>query len=423
MWSRLIGVFAGALLAAVVQAATAAGPSPWYGTDARGEPSIELYFFWSQYCPHCLEARPFVERLAREHGWLRVHSLEVGANRDNAGRYMDMAAQLGQRAEAVPAFLFCGEMHVGYDSAASTGALLEARLQACRARLASGGGEGEATPGVPLVLPLPGGFDPRAWSLPLTTLVLAGLDAFNPCAFFVLLFLLSLMVHARSRTRMLLVGAVFVLFSGLVYFVFMAAWLNVFLLAGELRAVTVAAGAVAVAMALVNIKDFAWFQRGLALSIPQAAKPGLFARARALLGVSSLPAVLTGTVLLALAANAYELLCTAGFPMVYTRMLTLHQLPVAGYYAYLALYNMVYVLPLAAIVIAFALTLGARKLTEDEGRRLKLLSGLMMLGLGVLLLVAPQWLNYPATAVTLLALSLGITWLAGRWRNAAGQKS
>ena len=59
-------------------------------------------------------------------------------------------------------------------------------------------------------------------------MVLAGLDAFNPCAFFVLLFLLSLLVHARDRRRMLLIGGVFVFFSGAIYFVFMAVWLNVF---------------------------------------------------------------------------------------------------------------------------------------------------------------------------------------------------
>ena len=84
------------------------------------------------------------------------------------------------------------------------------------------------------------------------TLVLAGMDAFHPCAFFVLLFLLSLLVHAKSRTRMAIVGGTFVLFSGLVYFVFMAAWLNVFLIAGELRVITAIAGLVALTVAALG---------------------------------------------------------------------------------------------------------------------------------------------------------------------------
>jgi hypothetical protein len=89
------------------------------------------------------------------------------------------------------------------------------------------------------------------------TVVLAGLDAFNPCAFFVLLFLLSLLVHAHDRRRMLLIGGVFVFFSGLIYFVFMAAWLNVcFCWLGELRFMTLLAGLLAVSIGGLNVKDF-----------------------------------------------------------------------------------------------------------------------------------------------------------------------
>jgi len=76
--------------------------------------------------------------------------------------------------------------------------------------------------------------------------------------------------------------------------------------------------------------------------------------------------------------------------MVYTRLLTLADLSPAGRYAYLAAYNLIYIVPLALIVAVFTRTLGARKLTEREGRLLKLLSGVMMLELGLLLLLAPE---------------------------------
>jgi len=240
------------------------------------------------------------------------------------------------------------------------------------------------------------------FSLPALTLIIAGLDAFNPCAFFVLLFLLSLLVHARDRNKMLLVGGVFVFFSGLIYFLFMAAWLNVFLILEELRYVTLGAGIVAVAVALINIKDFFWFKAGVSLTIPDRAKPLLYQRMRNLVAAARWPSVLAGTAALAIVANAYELLCTAGFPMVYTRILTLRGLPALDYYLWLALYNLVYVVPLAVIVAVFTFTLGGRKLQEEEGRLLKLVSGNMMLGLGLTLLFAPQWLdNLGATALLL----------------------
>ena len=263
-------------------------------------------------------------------------------------------------------------------------------------------------------LPFLGRLDPAAVSLPVYTLVIAGLDAFNPCAFFVLLFLLSLLVHARSRARMLFIGGVFVLFSGLIYFLFMAAWLNLFLWLGELRLVTLGAGVLAVLVALVNIKDYFWFRRGPSLSIPDGAKPGLYQRMRGLLRADSLPALTLGTVALAIVANSYELLCTAGFPMIYTRILTLAGLSPLAHYLYLGLYNLIYVVPLLVIVLIFARTLGGRKLSEAEGRVLKLVSGLMMLGLGTLLLVAPGALNDPLAALALLGLAVGLTWVIHR---------
>jgi len=209
---------------------------------------------------------------------------------------------------------------------------------------------------------------------------------------------------------MLIIGCTFIFFSGLIYFLFMAAWLNLFLLAGNLKAITVTAGVVALAVSLINIKDFFLFNRGISLSIPDSAKPKLYQRMRGLLASTSLISMLAGTVVLAVAANTYELLCTAGFPMVFTRILTLHSLPSLTYYLYLVLYNVIYIIPLASIVIMFTVTLGARKLTEWEGRKLKLVSGLMMLFLGMVLLMRPALLNNVAVAAGMLAAALLLSW-------------
>ena len=254
-------------------------------------------------------------------------------------------------------------------------------------------------------LPVLGEIDTAKTSLPLLTVVIAGLDGFNPCAFFVLFLLLSILIYAQSRKTMLLIGGTFVFFSGFVYFIFMAAWLNLFLLVGQLKMITLIAGAIAVLIALVNIKDFFFFKKGVSLSIPEAAKPKLFERTRGLLKKGSLPSMMFGTVVLAIAANTYELLCTAGFPMVYTRALTLNNLPTLTYYLYLLLYNVIYVIPLAAIVVTFTITLGARKLTEWQGQVLKLISGIMMLYLGIVLLARPMLLNNILISAGLLMTS------------------
>ena len=133
-------------------------------------------------------------------------------------------------------------------------------------------------------------------------------------------------------------------------------------------------------------------------------------RTRSLVTNGSMPAMVVATLSLAIVANLYELLCTAGFPMVYTRLLTLNNLAAAEYYLYLLLYNIVYILPLLLIMALFVVTMGQRKLQEHEGRVLKLLSGLMMLTLGGLLVFAPAALDNLWVAVGVLLGSVALTW-------------
>ncbi len=393
----------------------ASAEDPWLRTGADGQPEVQLYFFWSLSCPHCTVAHPYIEAIPQARPWVRLHALELSRHPENVRKYEAMARAIGVEADGVPVWLFCGETHVGWDGDETTGTTIRQRLDDCRARVA-GGAPTRAQPpaAAPINLPLIGALDPASLSLPALTLVLAGLDAFNPCAFFVLLFLLSMMAHQKSRTRMLVIGGVFVAISGLMYFAFMAAWLNVFQLFGHLAWVTLAAGALAVFVGAVNVKDFFAFEKGLTLSIPESKKPDIFRRTRSILGAENLPTMIAATAFLAIAANFYELLCTAGFPMVYTRLLTLADLSPAARYGYLAFYNLIYVVPLAVIVAVFAGSLGARKLSEREGRLLKLLSGAMMLELGLLLLLAPERLSQVGIAFGLMAVAGLVTLVAAR---------
>jgi thiol-disulfide isomerase/thioredoxin len=424
---RLLALFA------LLLGSTVAGADPdpksdefWYGAAANGTPTVRLYYFFSPTCPHCQAAAPYIDELQARWPWLEVKKFAVKDNRANAKFYYETALSLGTKALSVPGFVFCRQVLIGYDTADTTGAEIAKALEACHERrLANPTATAAPAAGTPaspaeqsaattINLPFVGMVDVQAFSLPVLTVVLAGMDAFNPCAFFVLLFLLSLLVHARSRARMAIVGGTFVLFSGLVYFVFMAAWLNVFLIAGELRVITVIAGLLALTVATLNIKDFFWFKEGPSLSIPESAKPGLFKRMRGIVATGNLGPMLASTVLLAIVANSYELLCTAGFPMVYTRVLTLAGLETWQYYAWLAVYNVIYVIPLLVIVIVFVRTMGARKLSESEGRVLKLVSGFMMLGFGLLLLAAPQLLTNPLASIVVLLVAVAVALLAAR---------
>ncbi|MCG3181762.1 MAG: hypothetical protein BIFFINMI_04168 [Phycisphaerae bacterium] len=401
--------------------------------QAAEPPALTIHYFRADGCPHCEDAGAFFARLAAEEPRIAVRDYEVSRDAANRALFQSALDALGVAEGGVP-FIFVGDWAtLGYHTDATTGAEIRRQVARCLAAdcpdaleaIRAGRAPAAQTPreaGADVLrLPLIGEVDAAALSLPLLTLTLAGLDAFNPCAFFVLLFLLSMMAHQKSRARMLTVGGIFVLFSGLMYFAFMAAWLNLFQLLGQLAWVTLAAGLLAVVVGAMNVKDFFRFGRGVSLSIPESKKPDIFRRARAILAADNLPAMLMATVFLAVAANFYELLCTAGFPMVYTRLLTLGEPSPAVRYLYLAFYNLIYVLPLAAIVVVFARTLGARKLGEREGRLLKLLSGTMMLELGALLLFAPEWLSRLGVAFALLAVALAVTWIAARLTREKGE--
>ena len=208
----------------------------------------------------------------------------------------------------------------------------------------------------------------------------------------VLLFMLSLLATLANRMKMLLIAGTFVAVEGLAYFAFMAAWLNLFLLIGISRITELVLGAIGVLAGAVNIKDFWAFKRGISLSIPETAKPRLYERIRRILQAENMTVALLGTVVFAVLVQAVELLCTAGLPALYTRVLSLQQLEWWAYYGYLVLYNIAYMLDDVIVLAIGIITLSRYRLQEREGRWLKLISGLVMAGLGMILVMKPEWL-------------------------------
>ncbi len=259
-------------------------------------------------------------------------------------------------------------------------------------------------------LPLFGEIETKKYSLPLLTFLIALADGFNPCAFFVLTFLLAALIGlAGARRKILLVGSIFIFFSALFYFLFMSVLLNVFQLGKQITILTLVAGAIAVFAGIVNIKDYFFFQKGISLTLPKGRKEKFFALVKKLSLAKSTWALITGTAIIAATVNIYELLCTFGFPMVYTRILTLRELSSLEYYFYLILYNLVYVIPLAIIVLIFAITLGKKTFSQMWVRRLKLISGFMILFLGLILIAKPKLLESVLTAFEILFAAIIIS--------------
>ena len=385
MDSRRNGISVVAIIATLLLPNHSVAQAPERAGSVRTAGSCEdVVLFYRESCPHCERAHAFLDELERENPQIVVMRFDVERDAQARNRFLDLSEQHGITRPGVPSFLVCGQFTVGFDRSETTGEIIKTQLRGGTVSI-----EQQFTE-------LTGGrfsnLSVERLGLPLFTIVIGLVDGFNPCAMWVLTFLLSLLVGIGSRPKIVLIAGTFVLVSGVMYFAFMAAWLNAFLLVGYSRPLQLVLGAVAALIGAIHIKDFVAFKRGVSLSIPESAKPTLFLRMRRVVTAESLLASLFGVALLAILVNVVELLCTAGLPAVFTQILALRDLSALEHYGYLALYNVAYVFDDALMVAIAVFTLVRWRMHERHGRWLKLVSGATICSLGAVLLFAPQWL-------------------------------
>ncbi|MDJ0955884.1 MAG: thioredoxin family protein [Arenicellales bacterium] len=356
-------------------------------SEADSEECQTIVIFHRPNCPHCGRALDFLADLKKQHPSVTITKLDINESPEIRHRFIVLNQKLKVQRPGVPSFLICENFLVGFDTAQTTGVEIKRFL-----RLETGPAPPQPPHSGWVEIPWLGAIDINNMGLPLFTVTMGLIDGFNPCAMWVLLFLLSLLVHLKDRRRIVLIAGTFVLVSGVVYFAFMAAWLNLFLVVGVSRSLQISVGILAIVIGAVNVKDFFAISEGFSLTIPDSAKPGIYARVRRIINAENLAAALTGVTVLAVLVNLIELLCTAGLPAVYTQILVSHDLDTTGHYGYLLLYNVAYMIDDALMVGIVVYTLSHYKLGEKYGRWLKLVSGCVIAGLGTLLVFAPQLL-------------------------------
>jgi hypothetical protein len=132
---------------------------------------------------------------------------------------------------------------------------------------------------------------------------------------------------------------------------------------------------------------------------------------RKIVKITSIPSLIAATIILAISANTVELFCSLNLPVIYTAILTTHSFTPIQFYLYLFFYNLIYIIPLIVITLIVVITLGRKKLSEFQGRMLKLFSGIMIFSLGEILLLNSNMLSDFFVAIGILILSLGITFI------------
>lgn len=353
-----------------------------------------FYFFYSYKCPHCHEAQPFIAAIENEYPDITFKKLEVLKVPENMRLFREMTKKLGIQGGGVPTFIFNGKFIVGFQSGHHD-ALIREMIDMNKAADGESCGEQcqECKENV-IDVPVLGKIDAQLVKLPSFTFIIGLLDGVNPCAMWVLMFLLTLLVAAKDRKKVMMIGSVFVISSGIVYFLFMTAWLNIFTFMGMTTYVTIALGVIALIMGLINMKEFFFFKKGVSLMIPDKVKPKLFEKMRRIINNKNMFLSVLGTIALAFFVNLIELGCTIGLPAIYTRVLSIQNVPTLKKYLYMALYNVYYVIPLAIIVLVFVVTMGKHRFEEKHAKKLKLVSGLLMLTLGLILIIKPDLLVF-----------------------------
>jgi thiol-disulfide isomerase/thioredoxin len=378
-----------------------------FAQETSGGEEVNIYFFTAEGCPHCAAEKAFLDKLEQKYDNLDIHVLEVIKSRENAELLAKAGKELNADVSGVP-FTIVGEQHfIGWYNEEITGKAIEDAINCVvnnhctdvvsglmASNSSENSSENKKTIPEKLHLPIIGEVETKNLSLPLLTLLLAGLDGFNPCAMWVLLFLISLLFGMQNKKRMWIFGSVFIAASAVVYFLFMAAWLNLFLFLGFIFWVRVLIGGVALWAAYYNLKEYFTNPSGGCKVTGEKKRRVVFDNLKKIIQERHVVIALLGLIVLAFAVNLVELICSAGLPAVYTQILALNNLPAWQYYSYLILYIFIFMLDdLIVFFIAMA-TLQVTGISSKYSRLSHLIGGIVMLIIGALMIFRPEWLMF-----------------------------
>ncbi len=368
---------------------------------------VNLYFFWANGCPHCSNEKPFLEKLEQKYDNLKVHSFEVTGNKDNIDLLKKIGKELSVDISGVPFTIVGDHYFTGWYNEQTTGAAIEEAVQCalqngCYDTVgnlispAASGSKYQNEKKMPekINLPIFGEIKTKNFSLPILTILIAGLDGFNPCAMWVLLFLISMLLGMKDKKRMWILGIAFIVSSAFVYFLFMSAWLNLFLFLGFVLWVRIIIGLVALAAGGYNLKEYFTNKSGKCKVTDNKKRQKVFEKLKSITQKKQLWIALSGIVILAFAVNLVELVCSAGLPAIYTQILALSSLEKWQYYAFLLLYIFIFMLDDLIVFFVAMTTLQMTGATTKYSHISHLIGGIIMIIMGVLLLFRPELLMF-----------------------------
>jgi len=240
-------------------------------------------------------------------------------------------------------------------------------------------------------LPLIGKVDVTKVSLPILAAIIGFIDGFNPCAMWILLFLISMLIGTKDQKRMWILGLSFLFASAFVYFLFMIAWLNIALQMNQILWIRTLIGIVALVVAFINLKSFFFPKKESGCEVVDNSKrKKIFDKIKKFTKEKSLFIALIGVVTLAFSVNLVELACSAGLPLLFTQILALNNLSKLMYLFNILVYIFFFLLDDVIVFVIAMVTLKVTGITTKYAKFSHLIGGILMLIIGILLIFKPE---------------------------------
>ena len=361
--------------------------------------TVDLYIFYGQGCPHCSMELDFLDGIEGKYPGLEIHEHEIYFDRESRELFEELAGSFGVSIEGVPTVFIDAKVIVGFSNA--IGEMIEQEIQKCsaegcedplsklRTEEPPDKIEIEESKTVKIVGDSSPPEDPEKTRV-IKTLTLpavisaAAVDAINPCAFAVLIILLTTILASSERKRALFAGLAFSLSIYISYFLMGLGLYSALQTTGLTHTFFWVVALLAIAIGLFNLKDYLWYGKWFIMEVPLSWRPKLKSMIN---GVTSVP----GAFLIGFAVSLFLLPCTSG---PYIVILGLLAKAASKNYAILLLllYNFIFILPMLLITLAIYLGITTTEKLEEwrteKLRVLHLITGIIILCLGIGMLIA-----------------------------------
>ncbi len=358
--------------------------------EEQEEDKINIYFFFGDGCPHCANEERFFKDLKKEYGqYYNLYMYETWRDDSNLELMKKAKEIMGKPVnQSVPFTVIGDEAYIGYDD--SVGVKIETKIKEYLEVITE---EEAVAEKYKENIPFLGDIDKRDVSIGLVAVILGFVDGFNPCAMWVLLFLINMLIGMNDKKKMLIIGITFLFTSAVMYFLFMLGITNIlsFIATRHVRTII---GAIALIIGIYNIVKFVRQRKeedGCHV-VDEKKRKKIFERIKKFTTEKNLLLALGGVVILAISVNVVELACSSVFPATFAEILAVNEVTGIAKIIYLLIYTLFYMIDDLIVFIIAVATLELSTTSTKYGKYSSVVAGIIMILVGILLMFKPEWI-------------------------------